>query len=150
MKTLLILALVALAWPAFAQAPATKPETRIALKGGTLIDGRPGSVVRNSVVLLRGERIEAVGTLGTLEVPEGYHVVSTEGMTVLPGLWDMHTHLQYSAHSDLNAWNTGGLFCGCWYDCQRWHQRQQSVCGQLGTALERARRGSAAAVWLCH
>jgi imidazolonepropionase-like amidohydrolase len=26
-------------------------------------------------------------------------------MTVLPGLWDMHTHLQYSAHTDLGAWN---------------------------------------------
>ena len=26
-------------------------------------------------------------------------------MTVLPGLWDMHTHLQYSAHANLNAWN---------------------------------------------
>ncbi len=26
-------------------------------------------------------------------------------MTVLPGLWDLHTHLQYSAHVDLNHWN---------------------------------------------
>ena len=68
MKTLLILALVALAWPAFAQAPATKPETRIALKGGTLIDGYGGVPIRNSVILVQGERITAVGQEGTLAV----------------------------------------------------------------------------------
>src|SRR3954471_8194758 len=27
-------------------------------------------------------------------------------MTVLPGLWDMHTHLQYSDHADLGYWNS--------------------------------------------
>jgi imidazolonepropionase-like amidohydrolase len=83
----------------------TDSEPTTALVGGTLIDGRAGSVIRNSVVLLRGERIEAVGTVESLRVPRGYQEISTEGMTVLPGLWDMHTHLQYSAHADLNAWN---------------------------------------------
>ena len=62
-------------------------------------------MIHDSVVLLRGERIEAVGTMGALQVPDGYWEISTEGMTVLPGLWDMHTHLQYSAHANLNAWN---------------------------------------------
>jgi imidazolonepropionase-like amidohydrolase len=70
-----------------------------------LIDGRAGSVVHDSVVLLRDQRVEAVGTVGSLSVPGGYEKISTEGMTVLPGLWDMHTHLQYSAHADLSAWN---------------------------------------------
>jgi imidazolonepropionase-like amidohydrolase len=77
----------------------------VALVGGTLLDGSGKAAVRNSVVLIRGERIEAVGTVGALPVPPGYEPVSTEGMTVLPGLWDMHTHLQYSAHTDLTAWN---------------------------------------------
>jgi imidazolonepropionase-like amidohydrolase len=80
-------------------------QRRIALVGGALIDGSGSAVVPNSVVLVRGDRIEAVGTVGSLAVPEGYERLSTEGMTVLPGLWDMHTHLQYSAHADLTAWN---------------------------------------------
>jgi imidazolonepropionase-like amidohydrolase len=39
-----------------------------------------------------------------LTVPDGYERVSTEGMTVLPGLWDMHVHLIYSGHPNPGAW----------------------------------------------
>ena len=38
----------------------------------------------------------AVGTTETLAVPAGAEVISTEGMTVLPGLWDMHGHFSLS------------------------------------------------------
>src|SRR4051812_823239 len=69
-----------------------------ALVGGTLVDVARGRLVPNSVVFIRGGRIERVGTEGAVSVPPGYARISTAGMTVLPGLWDMHTHLQYSAH----------------------------------------------------
>jgi adenine deaminase len=65
----------------------------IALIGGTLIDGTGGQLIRNSVVLIRGERIERLGTIGKLQVPSGCERVSTEGMSFLPGLWDPHVHL---------------------------------------------------------
>jgi imidazolonepropionase-like amidohydrolase len=77
----------------------------LALIGGTLIDGRGGKPIRNSVVLIRTRRIDATGTVDGTRVPSGYLRISTEGRYVLPGLWDMHTHLQYSAHTDLTAWN---------------------------------------------
>lgn len=76
----------------------------IALVGGTLIDGTGGAPVRNSVVLIRGQRIERVGTVVTLPVPAGYERVSTEGMSVLPGLWDPHVHLIYAGHPNLGEW----------------------------------------------
>ena len=76
----------------------------IALVGGTLIDGSGGAVVRNSVVLLRQERIEKLGTVSTLPVPQGYERISTEGMTVLPGLWDPHVHLIYANYPDLQEY----------------------------------------------
>jgi imidazolonepropionase-like amidohydrolase len=76
----------------------------IALAGGTLIDGSGGEPVRNSVVLIRNDKIERVGTVGTLPIPEGYERISTEGMTVLPGLWDLHVHLIYGGHPDLFYW----------------------------------------------
>ena len=60
-----------------------------ALVGGTLIDGYGGAPLRNSVIIMDGERIRAVGQVGTLAVPAGAEVISTEGMSVLPGLWDM-------------------------------------------------------------
>ncbi len=76
-----------------------------ALVGGTLLDVRGRTLLQNSVVLVRDGRVERVGTEDSLPVPAGYATISTEGLTVLPGLWDMHTHLQYSAHADLNHWN---------------------------------------------
>jgi imidazolonepropionase-like amidohydrolase len=80
-----------------------------ALVGGTLLDVAARVLIQNSVVLIRSGRVERIGTQEALSVPPGYLRISTEGMTVLPGLWDMHTHLQYSAHADLNHWNRAYL-----------------------------------------
>ncbi len=76
-----------------------------ALGGGTLIDGHGGPPLRNSVIIVRGERIEAVGQVGQLAVPAGAEVISTEGMSVLPGLWDMHVHLMINGHADYAHWD---------------------------------------------
>lgn len=83
-----------------AQAAPTK-----ALIGGTLIDGTLRDPIKNSVILIQGERIVAVGSVGTLSIPEGAERISTEGMTVLPGLWDMHVHLMINGHSDYQHWD---------------------------------------------
>jgi len=75
-----------------------------ALVGGLLIDGTGAQPVPNSIVLVNGDRIEAVGAIGRLPIPKGYRLVSTEGMTVLPGLWDPHVHLLYNGHPDFGHW----------------------------------------------
>jgi imidazolonepropionase-like amidohydrolase len=79
---------------------------RMALVGGTLIDGTGGPVIRNSVILVDGERITAVGSVGTLAVPSTHQVISTEGMSVLPGLWDMHVHTMLNGHGDYAHWDS--------------------------------------------
>ncbi len=76
-----------------------------ALVGGTLIDGFGGEPLRNSVVVIEGERIRAVGRVGEVPVPQGAEVISTEGMSVLPGLWDMHVHLMLNGHADYAHWD---------------------------------------------
>ena len=76
-----------------------------ALVGGTLIDGYGSKPIRNSVVIIEGDRIKAVGQVGTLAIPRGAEIISTEGMTVLPGLWDMHVHLMINGHSDYAHWD---------------------------------------------
>src|SRR5262245_35493627 len=78
---------------------------RKALVGGTLIDGYGGPPIRNSVILIEGERIQAVGQVASLPVPPGVEVISTEGMSVLPGLWDMHVHTMLNGHSDYAHWD---------------------------------------------
>jgi len=90
------------------QTPAQqKPSTsRLkALVGGRLIDGFGGAPIQNSVILVDGERITAVGRVGNLQVPAGAEVISTEGMSVLPGLWDMHVHLMINGHADYAHWD---------------------------------------------
>lgn len=76
-----------------------------ALVGGTLIDATLRDPIENSVVLIDGERISAVGSVGSLAVPAGATVISTEGMTVMPGMWDMHVHLMINGHSDYTYWD---------------------------------------------
>ena len=76
-----------------------------ALVGGTLIDGYGAPPIKNSVIIIDGEKITAVGTIDTLEIPEGAEIISTEGMSVLPGLWDMHVHTMLNGHTDYKYWD---------------------------------------------
>ncbi len=76
-----------------------------ALVGGTLIDGFGSTPIKNSVVIIEGEKIKTIGTVDTIEIPANAEVISTEGMTVLPGLWDMHVHTMINGHSDYTYWD---------------------------------------------
>ena len=78
---------------------------RVAMVDGTLVDGTLSDPIRDSVILIEGERIVAVGTVKTLPVPADATVISTEGMTVMPGLWDMHVHLMINGHADYDHWD---------------------------------------------
>ncbi len=96
---------IVIAFCALAGGVGGQARTIKALVGGTLIDGFGGRPIRNSVILIEGERITAVGQVGTLAVPAGAEVISTEAMSVLPGLWDMHVHLMINGHSDYPHWD---------------------------------------------
>ena len=76
-----------------------------ALVGGRLLDGFGHRPIANSVILVEDGVITAVGTVDTLPVPEGYEVISTEGMDVLPGLWENHAHLMLAGHADYSHWD---------------------------------------------
>src|SRR5438132_2900772 len=77
----------------------------LALVGGRLIDGFGGHPLANSVIIIENERITAIGAVGTLKVPADAEVISTEGMDVLPGLWDCHVHTILLGHSDYAHWD---------------------------------------------
>ncbi|MDJ0938961.1 MAG: amidohydrolase family protein [Woeseiaceae bacterium] len=87
---------------AFASVAAAQDRT--ALVGGRLIDGFGHAPIHDSVILVEGDTITAVGTVKTLGVPAGYAVVSTEGMDLLPGLWESHAHLMLTGHADYPHW----------------------------------------------
>lgn len=88
----------------FAAAAAVAGNRPLVLVGGTVIDGYGNAPLRNGVIIVEGERITAVGTLGQLPIPADAELVSTEGMTVLPGLWDLQVHLARLGHADEGRW----------------------------------------------
>ena len=63
----------------------------LALTGLNVIDGLGNPPMSGSTVLIRGDIVEAVGP--GIEVPPDVEVMNLDGMTVLPGLIDMHGHL---------------------------------------------------------
>jgi imidazolonepropionase-like amidohydrolase len=98
--TLLLVSACLLSLSLFAQNKPIK-----ALVGGTLIDGYGSHPIRNSVIIIEGEKIAKIGQVGQIDIPAGAEIISTEGMSVMPGLWDMHVHLMLNGHSNYEHWD---------------------------------------------
>ena len=84
--------------------PLTAAAEELALVGGRLLDGYGGSPLEDSVVLISDNKITAVGQVGTLAVPDNAKVVNTNGMTVMPGLINLHVHFDILGHNDYPHW----------------------------------------------
>jgi imidazolonepropionase-like amidohydrolase len=76
--------------PAQQTAPQAAPPL-VAIRAGTLIDGTGAAPVRNTVIVVRGDRIEAAAPLTRL--PAGARIIDLSSYTVLPGFIDAHVHL---------------------------------------------------------
>ncbi|MDE2977681.1 MAG: amidohydrolase family protein [Acidobacteriota bacterium] len=74
---------------------AYRPEGRIAITNARLITmaGQDNmAIIRRGTVLVDGDRIAAVGPSRQVDVPDGATVIDAAGMTVMPGLIDVHWH----------------------------------------------------------
>jgi imidazolonepropionase-like amidohydrolase len=63
-----------------------------AIAGARLIDASGADPVNDSVVIVRDGKIEAAGPREKVAIPKHLAVIDAHGKTLLPGLWEMHTH----------------------------------------------------------
>jgi imidazolonepropionase-like amidohydrolase len=63
-----------------------------AIAGATLIAATGDAPIPDAVVIIRDGRIAAAGPRATTPIPRGLAIVDAKGQTLLPGLWEMHTH----------------------------------------------------------
>ena len=75
------------------QVAAPAKSSVIVIVGANLIDGRGGPVIPDSVVVIEGDRIAAVGERRWMKVPAGAEIVDAKGLTLVPGLIDSHFHI---------------------------------------------------------
>lgn len=73
------------------------PAPVTAIVGARLVDGTGAAPIDNAVVLVSGDRITAAGPRASVPVPQGATVVNAAGKTVIPGLIDVHCHLNQPA-----------------------------------------------------
>jgi hypothetical protein len=73
-----------------------RPAGPLAIRGARLFDPATGAVRPQTTVVVTGNRITAVGRDGEVQIPAGAEIVEARGRFLMPGLWDMHTHLSPS------------------------------------------------------
>lgn len=100
--TLLVAALFAIAPGLRAQGPQPAAPVPILLQPDRVFDGR--ELHDGWVVLVRGERIDAVGPRASVTTPTGARTIRLAGLTLLPGLIEGHSHLLLHPYNE-TVWN---------------------------------------------
>jgi imidazolonepropionase-like amidohydrolase/Tol biopolymer transport system component len=81
------------------------PEGTAVLRGARVITMRGDEVIENADVVVRNNRITAVGARGSVQVPQGARVVDVAGKTIVPGFVDTHAHLRLNQNIHQQPWS---------------------------------------------
>lgn len=69
------------------------PTHPVVFINANLFDTETGKTFPNTTVVVEGNRIKAVGRDTKVEVPKNAEIIDARGRMLMPGLWDMHTHI---------------------------------------------------------
>ena len=69
------------------------PQGTAVLRGGRVITMNGDEIVENADIVVRNNRIAAVGAQGEVEVPAGAEIIDVAGTTIVPGFVDTHAHM---------------------------------------------------------
>ncbi len=80
--------------------PVDKPRGQVVLRNARVITMKGDEVIERADILVKDNRIAAVGASGTLQVPNGTREIDVAGKTILPGFVDTHAHMwpQWGIH----------------------------------------------------
>ncbi len=78
--------------PVGLMAQADQPQGVVAFVGAQVVTMNGDEVIADGTVVVRGNRIEAVGPRASVEVPGGAEVIDATGHTIMPGIVDAHAH----------------------------------------------------------
>ena len=73
--------------------PKDRPTGSVVLRGARLVTMKGDEVIERGDIVIRDNRIVAVGPTGSVAIPNGARVVDVAGKTILPGWVDIHAHL---------------------------------------------------------
>ena len=82
--------------------------TVLVLRGGTLVNVASGKEISDSVIVMRGERIEQVGS-GNTGIPHGAQIIDAKGKWIIPGLIDSHAHAENPDDTPFSLYLTNGV-----------------------------------------
>lgn len=80
------------------------PPTATVFRAAGVFTADDGQVHKGWIVVVAGQRITAVGPEPQVQVPAGARVLELPGMTLLPGLMDLHSHLFLHPYNE-TLWN---------------------------------------------
>jgi imidazolonepropionase-like amidohydrolase len=109
----------------------------LVLAGGMLLDGYERPPIHDAVLVIRDGRIEAVGRAGEVPIPGDARVIDTGGRTMLPGLIDLHAHLDILGHGDYDDWFDWVIAGDRWIEVMEVSAKQLLFAG-VTTALDLA------------
>ena len=69
------------------------PAEGLAFTHARVLDVAHGKWLKDQTVVIVGDVIKSIGASATAKVPSGAEVIDLAGKALLPGLWDMHSHL---------------------------------------------------------
>ena len=81
----------------------------LAIRNVTVIPATGAQPITNATVVVRGERIAAIGPAASTRIPAGARVVDGTGKFLLPGFIEMHTHLSKTRASALGLFVANGV-----------------------------------------
>ncbi|MGD0892540.1 MAG: amidohydrolase family protein [Terracidiphilus sp.] len=83
-----------------AQPAAKTDSTRTLVRAGHLLDVKTGKVLDGQTIVVVGDTIQSIAPSASVPAQVGDKVVDLGGLTVLPGLIDVHTHLTMNTDFD--------------------------------------------------